>query len=237
LVTIGAIPTGSNTIGAVTQASGPWTTNLTQFGGSAVATGTGASGAGVPRVTISNDSSLAANQSVNISQVNGVTTLTGAGATGTGSQRETVAQDTTTIAGSAPGTAGSPSTNVVSIQGVSSGTTVPVSGTVSNNNAVNVTLTDCSGTVATGGTAVNAFTAQTTLHGFTILNTNTSEVMWISFTTTAAASTAGSYPLAAGATTTFAGAGSFTSPPGMGTNHALSVVAATSAHAFSCTWW
>ena len=102
---------------------------------------------------------------------------------------------------------------------------------------VNVTLTDCSATVVTGGTAVNAFTAQTTLHGFTILNDDITEVMWISFTTTAAAGTAGSYPLAPATATTFAGANSFTSPPGMGTNHALSVVAATSAHKFSCTWW
>ena len=102
---------------------------------------------------------------------------------------------------------------------------------------VNVTATDCSGTVVTGGTAVNAFTAQATLHGFTIFNTNTSEVMWISFTTTAAASTAGSYPIPAATATTFAGGGSFTSPPGFGLNHALSVVAATSAHSFSCTWW
>jgi fibronectin-binding autotransporter adhesin len=101
----------------------------------------------------------------------------------------------------------------------------------------NVTATDCSGTVVTGGTAVNAFTAQTTLHGFTIVNTNTSEVMWISFTTTAAASTAGSYPIPAATATTFAGGGSFTSPPGFGLNHALSVVAATSAHPYSCTWW
>jgi hypothetical protein len=102
---------------------------------------------------------------------------------------------------------------------------------------VNVTLTDCSGTVVTGGTAVNAFTAQTTLHGFVIANTDTSEVMWISFTTTAQASTAGSYPLAPATATTFAGLSSFASPFGMGTNHALSVVAATSAHKFSCTWW
>jgi hypothetical protein len=102
---------------------------------------------------------------------------------------------------------------------------------------VNVTATDCSGTVVTGGTAVNAFNAQTALHGFTIFNTNTSEVMWISFTTTAAASTAGSYPIPAATATTFAGGGSFTSPPGFGLNHALSVVAATSAHSFSCTWW
>jgi len=32
------LPTGSNTIGAVTQASGPWTTNQTQINGNAVAT-------------------------------------------------------------------------------------------------------------------------------------------------------------------------------------------------------
>lgn len=56
----------------------------------------------------------------NLKQVNGTTTLTGAGATGTGAQRETVAQDTTTIAGSAPGTAGTASANVLSVQGEAS---------------------------------------------------------------------------------------------------------------------
>ena len=60
----------------------------------------------------------------NTKQVNGATTLTGAGATGTGSQRVTAAQDTTTIAGSAPGTAGSASANVVTVQGVSSMTPI-----------------------------------------------------------------------------------------------------------------
>lgn len=73
-----ALPTGSNTIGAVTQASGPWTSNVTQFGGSNVVTGTGASGAGIPRVTISNDSSLAANQSVNVNQMAGSAVSTAA---------------------------------------------------------------------------------------------------------------------------------------------------------------
>jgi len=62
-----------------------------------------------------------------LSKINSSSVLTGAGATGAGSQRTTVAQDTTTIAGAAPGTAGTPSTNVVSIQGVASGTAVPVS--------------------------------------------------------------------------------------------------------------
>jgi len=43
--------------------------NAAQFGGTNIVTGAGASGAGIPRVTVSNDSSLAANQSVNLNQV------------------------------------------------------------------------------------------------------------------------------------------------------------------------
>ena len=106
---------------------------------------------------------------------------------------------------------------------------------------LNITPTDCSGTVATGGTAVNAFAAGATKHGFTIANTDSTtgsgEPLWISFTTTAAAGTAASYPLAAPTATTFAGLSSFTSPLGFGTNGALSVVAATNGHKFSCTYW
>jgi hypothetical protein len=64
--------------------------------------------------------SLAANQSINEAQINGVTPLMGAGASGTGAQRVTQSQDTTTLAGSAPGTAGTASANVVSIQGIAS---------------------------------------------------------------------------------------------------------------------
>ena len=41
---------------AVTQSTSPWVTNVSQFGGSNVVTGTGASGAGIPRITVSNDS-------------------------------------------------------------------------------------------------------------------------------------------------------------------------------------
>ena len=75
----------------------------------------------------------ATNQGTNVAQVNGVTALTGAGATGTGAQRVTTAQDTTTIAGSAPGTAGTASANVVSVQGAASMTPVQVSPTTSAN--------------------------------------------------------------------------------------------------------
>jgi hypothetical protein len=145
------------------------------------------------------------------------------------------AADKSLVVGLNPGTAtaGSPTGAILTVQGISGGTTLPVS----SSGAVNQTLTDCSGTITTGGTAQNAFTAQTTLHGFTIMNIDTTEPLWISFTTTAAASGSASYPLQAATATTFANPGSFTSAGGMGTNHALSVIAATTSHKWSCTWW
>ncbi len=107
--------------------------------------------------------------------------------------------------------------------------------------AVNVTPTDCSVTLTTGGTAQNAFAAQTALHGFTIANIDagagSGEPVWFSLTGTASAGAAGSYPLSAPTATTLAGLASFTAPPGFGTGHALSVVAATTGHKISCTWW
>jgi hypothetical protein len=112
-------------------------------------------------------------------------------------------------------------------------------GTVTGN--VNVTPTNCSGTITTGGTAQNAFAATATIHGFTIANIDASagsgEPLWISFTTTAAPSTAASYPLSAPATTTFTGLSSYSSPLGFGINTALSVIGATTGHKFSCTYW
>jgi len=45
---------------AVSQQTANWSSNITQFGGVAVSTGTGASGTGIPRVTVSNDSSVLA---------------------------------------------------------------------------------------------------------------------------------------------------------------------------------
>jgi hypothetical protein len=69
---------------------------------------------------------------VSLSQIGANTVSTGAGATGTGTQRVGVAQDTTTVAGSAPGTAGTPSANVVTVQGATSMTPVAVNGASSN---------------------------------------------------------------------------------------------------------
>lgn len=58
--------TGTFTVsGTVTanQGGAPWAENITQFGGTNLSTGTGASGAGIPRVTVSNDSNVLATQS------------------------------------------------------------------------------------------------------------------------------------------------------------------------------
>jgi hypothetical protein len=45
---------------AVSQQTANWASNVSQFGGTAVSTGTGASGTGIPRVTVSNDSNVLA---------------------------------------------------------------------------------------------------------------------------------------------------------------------------------
>lgn len=103
--------------------------------------------------------SLAANQSVNIAQMNGVAVLMGAGATGTGAQRVTVSQDVTTLAGSAPGTAGSASTNVLSVQGIASMTPLTVAQPTGTNLHV-VCDTGCTSSSAPAD--ASAFTFSTT---------------------------------------------------------------------------
>lgn len=59
------------------QGTSPWVNNISQFGGSNVVTGTGASGSGIPRVTVSNDSNILATQSGawNIGNVTGTVSL------------------------------------------------------------------------------------------------------------------------------------------------------------------
>ncbi len=116
------------------------------------------------------------------------------------------------------------------------GSAIPAgTATIGNvNGAPNVTPTNCSGTITSGGTAQNAFTAGATKHGFTIQNLAT-EALWISFTTTAAADTVASYmlnPSASGVA-----GGSYSAPFGFGMNTALSVIGATTGNKFSCTWW
>lgn len=91
----------------VNQGGAPWAENITQFAGSAVVTGTGIGGAGIPRVTVSSDSfpatqavsgTVTANQggapwSENITQFAGVAISTGTGVGGVGIPRVTVSND------------------------------------------------------------------------------------------------------------------------------------------------
>lgn len=53
----------ANLQATATQAAGNWNDNIAQFGGTNVVTGTGAGGAGIPRVTVSNDSNILSTQS------------------------------------------------------------------------------------------------------------------------------------------------------------------------------
>lgn len=110
---------------------------------------------------------------VALAQIGAVTVATGAGATSTGTQRVGVAQDTTTIAGSAPGTAGSPSANVLTVQGSLTGTVQPVAGSYFTNVTSSV-LTRASNTTAyTGAQTVCLLVSTTVCAPITISIANT----------------------------------------------------------------
>lgn len=94
---------------------------------------------------------------------------------------------------------------------------------------------DCSTTITTGGTAQVMLAAKTNRKGFQVLNFDTTEPLWISFTGTATANAIGSYPIPAATASTFAGAGSYYSNIGFNTN--ISIIGATTGHKFSCTNW
>lgn len=80
-------PASQTVNGTITsnQGTSPWVDNVTQFGGSNVVTGTGASGAGIPRVTVANDSNILATQSGtwNINNISGTVSLPTLAATST----------------------------------------------------------------------------------------------------------------------------------------------------------
>ena len=110
-----------------------------------------------------------------------------------------------------------------------------------------VTPTDCSGTITTGGTSqyliptVNPTNNPiTNIRGFMIMNVDTAaEGLCINFNPSgvgaATCSTTGYYYLQA-ATATASG-GSYSSQIGFGTNKNPTIVAATTGHKFTCTFW
>lgn len=98
---------------------------------------------------------------------------------------------------------------------------------------------DCSGTVVTGGTAVQAIPNNgNPINGFRVANLDTTEALWIKFDGTAAVvAAAGNWPLSSGAATTFIGAGSFQTQDFFKPTYGLSINATTTAHKYSCYWW
>lgn len=104
--------------------------------------------------------------------------------------------------------------------------------TMSTNNRV---MTDCSGTITTGGTAQTIIPATTGVSGFYIVNLDTTEPLWLNIGGAATAGNQGSAPIVAGAATTYSGTGSFYS--GYGYNAIVSVLAATTGHKFTCKRW
>lgn len=85
------------------QGTTPWTENVSQFGGSNVVTGIGSSGAGIPRVTISSDSS--------ITNITGTISLPTGAATETSLAKLTQAQGSTTSGQQGPLAQGATTTN------------------------------------------------------------------------------------------------------------------------------
>lgn len=118
---------------AVTQSTSPWVENISQFGGNNVVTGTGTSGNGIPRVTVSSDSALASVTTVStVSSVTAIANALPAGANTIGAV--TQASGPWTVTGS--GTAGTAATGVVTVQGIASMTPLSVTSSLSTSTAV-----------------------------------------------------------------------------------------------------
>jgi hypothetical protein len=103
---------------------------------------------------------------------------------------------------------------------------------------------DCSGSITTGGTAQNAIATPSGMqqtNGFSICNIDpsagSSEPLWIDASGTATVGT-GSIPLSAPTATTYAASNNcYSTPTSFASKTALSVLAATTSHEWSCWTW
>ena len=130
-----------------------------QGGGTAITTGTGASGPGIPRVTISNDSSLAANQSINISQIGAATASVITAQSG--------GKTTPTILTSAQGNAAFIASQATKTPGVYGLAITATDGGQGVDLAFYVTATATASIPALSSLASNTFTTSTN-HGFNV---------------------------------------------------------------------
>lgn len=147
---IASVQSGTWTVTA-NAGTGTFANNVAQFGGTNVSTGTGASGTGIPRVTVSNDSNILATQSGtwNINNISGTISLPTGAATNSAVTGLQVTQGSTTSGQSGTlvqgaVTTSSPSyttaqtsplslTTAGALRVDASATTQPISGTVTAN--------------------------------------------------------------------------------------------------------
>lgn len=155
---------------------------------------------------------------VNLGKVGGTTLLTGAGAVGGGAPRVAQAQDTTTVAGSAPGSAGSSSAQVLSVQGITSMTPIIVQGTPGTSTMAAVTVT-------TGNTFQSALASSGTRKGCTLQYTGTT-IGYVFFGATVSGTKPTSFQLTPGQTINCA------SPNGVVLTDNIAVTSATTSDTF-----
>lgn len=98
-------------------------------------------------------------------------------------------------------------------------------------------MTDCSTSIVTRGQAVTIITGANAAKGALVQNIDANEAMWFSLTGIAAPGAAGSYVLPPSQAKGFATSSMYQTNPQIFVGFALSVVAATSGHKISCTWW
>lgn len=172
LVTLGQmIPAGSNTIGAVTQASGPWTSNVTEWAGTALGAvsnyGTSPGAVAVPGFNayvtnspaVTNAGTFAVQDSTTETNTGTTATNTGTTATNTG----TTATNTGTIAGAVSSSV--MQDNIKQVNGVTTLTGAGATGTGSQRNTVAQDQTTIAG--ATPGRTYNTIAASQTAQALT----------------------------------------------------------------------
>lgn len=198
-----------------TQNTSPWVVNETQLGGQAINLGNGTTGTGTQRVTISSDSTgtVSVTQGTspwvsNVTQWNGTTAVTGSG-TATGALRVELPTNGTGVVGLNAGTA-----------------------TIGALNPLTGTLTNRSGTITSGGVSQTLAASNASRRYLLIQNPcsassqgiATAESLFINFTSAASATSA---------SVELAPCGSYTTEAGPVTTELITVLGATTAHAFT----
>lgn len=220
--------------GVYAELAAALTANISQFGGSNVVTGTGTGGAGIPRVTVSNDSTVGIVAGSAIIGKVGIDQTTPG--TTNGVQVNAALPAGTNLIGKATINDGTNSAAVKAASTAAAASDPALVITQSPNSAVPAVTPAAStaSAIVTGGSATTLITGP--VKGCFVTNPLTAsdqniaaaEVAYVNIVTTATANGRGTNAaLQPGQT--------FTCPPGMTTN--LSAIAATTSHAFSVVVW